>query len=327
MGVMIANAIREGKRPTVPQYCHPKLRLLIHDCWSSEVSQRPSFMTILARLESIEQEGGMAQQPSRMAQEEQCRIDILPGTHRRHLVEPTCTHASEGSTTPISDLPSLQPRMVLESTSSVIPHHLAWNDVFPIFNQDPHHMRVLIDHLTRHIRDHMGTPHAIVGIVDNDIEPLDHFIDRLENCNIERNAIPSSKFSEQERLHLRNHFRYMQDSRAYSICPVLAQQLNCRFIAVKAQGTFSDGTTSRVLNGDRVFELQTSLIQQNPHVIILDDFLGTGNTMRNCIRLIENAGGEAIGCITVAHMPSLHSANTLASASGNAVPFASLFEV
>jgi hypothetical protein len=322
---MIANEIRDGKRPTVPQYCHPKLRHLLHDCWSSDATQRPNFTQILGRLESIEQED-MAQR-SRNTQEEQNLIRI-PSERRHHVESTYSTHSSEGST-PINGLPSPQPlprRSILDSTSSVIPHHLAWNDVFPIFNQDPEDMRVLIEHLTRHIRDHMGTPHAIVGIVDNDIEPLDEFIDRLETCNIERNAHPS-KFSEQERLHLRNHFRYMQDSRAYSICPVLAQQLNCRFIAVKAQGTFSGDTTSRVLNGDRVFELQTSLIQQNPHVIILDDFLGTGNTMQNCIRLIENAGGKAIGCITVAHMPSLHSANTLTAASGNAVPFASLFEV
>jgi serine/threonine protein kinase len=335
MGIMIANKIREGRRPDVPQYCHPKLRELICECWSSDAAMRPDFVEILDRLEKIEEEDLGDRSTSTATQQERHLMSGLPGTTRRQM--------REGSSQQLVEVAALLPSSSVSSSCSpaqlnlpslsVIQHDLAWSEVFPIFNQDPKDMKALIAHLVRHIREHMGSPDAIIGIIDNTIEPVPDFIDRLERCNIERHAQSSHfsdvqpHFSMQERLQLKNHFSCMQDSRAHSICPVLAQQLECRFIGIKPQGTSSGNTTSMVLGSGRAFEVQTALIQQSPKVVFLDDFLGTGSTMQNAIRLVEHAGGEPIGCITIAHMPSLNSADILISASGRILPFTSLFEV
>jgi len=48
-----SNAIIAGKRPVIPDSCHPELRKLADKCWSGNPSRRPSFHEIHSTLEKI----------------------------------------------------------------------------------------------------------------------------------------------------------------------------------------------------------------------------------------------------------------------------------
>jgi len=46
-------AVCAGERPPIPPDCEPSLRSLIEDCWTGVPANRPSFKTIISRLESV----------------------------------------------------------------------------------------------------------------------------------------------------------------------------------------------------------------------------------------------------------------------------------
>jgi len=46
-------AVCAGERPPIPDDCEPSLRALIEDCWTAVPADRPSFKTIISRLEQI----------------------------------------------------------------------------------------------------------------------------------------------------------------------------------------------------------------------------------------------------------------------------------
>eukprot|EP00731_Ephydatia_muelleri_P003645 Em0001g3645a len=51
-GAQIMSRVNKNQRPTIPSFCHERLRRIIQECWDSEPKNRPSFKTILQLLEA-----------------------------------------------------------------------------------------------------------------------------------------------------------------------------------------------------------------------------------------------------------------------------------
>ena len=49
-------SILKGERPKLPKTCSSDLKSLIHECWSSDPSKRPTFLNICQRLTKLKSE-------------------------------------------------------------------------------------------------------------------------------------------------------------------------------------------------------------------------------------------------------------------------------
>ena len=54
-----------------------------------------------------------------------------------------------------------------------------------------------------------------------------------------------------------------------------------------------------------VFEVQRGAIPAGARVLIVDDLLATGGTMKAAVSLVKAAGGEVLGCMTLIEIAEL----------------------
>ena len=53
------------------------------------------------------------------------------------------------------------------------------------------------------------------------------------------------------------------------------------------------------------FEVQKGAFPPGSRVVIVDDLMATGGTMKAAVKLIESAGGEVLGCLTLIEIADL----------------------
>ena len=85
------------------------------------------------------------------------------------------------------------------------------------------------------------------------------------------------------------------ESRGFLVAAPLALELGCGFFMVRKAGKLPGPTTPLTYDleyGTDTIEIQESILDQKPRVVVLDDLLATGGTMAAAIDLVRKAGGE-----------------------------------
>ncbi|HEC79492.1 MAG TPA: adenine phosphoribosyltransferase [candidate division WOR-3 bacterium] len=89
------------------------------------------------------------------------------------------------------------------------------------------------------------------------------------------------------------------EARGYIFGGVLAYQLKCGFVPVRKPGKLPAETVSMDYTleyGKNTIEIHKDAIQKGDKVLVFDDLLATGGTVQATCRLVEELGGEIVGC-------------------------------
>lgn len=157
--------------------------------------------------------------------------------------------------------------------------------------------------LKQHIRDIRDFPKP--GIVFRDITPL------LSNPEAFRLVVQQ----------IAEHFRdanvnsiVSAEARGFIFAAPLALELNARFIPVRKPGKLPFDTQAfhyELEYGTDTLEMHTDALGQGDRVVLVDDLLATGGTMRACIELAEKSNAEVVGCAFVIELDFLNGRETL----------------
>ena len=98
------------------------------------------------------------------------------------------------------------------------------------------------------------------------------------------------------------------EARGFVLGGVAAFLLEAGFVPVRKQGKLPWETIGQdyelEYGTDRV-EIHTDAIQDGEQVLLVDDLIATGGTAGAAIELIEQVGGEIMGCAFVVDLPDL----------------------
>jgi adenine phosphoribosyltransferase len=89
------------------------------------------------------------------------------------------------------------------------------------------------------------------------------------------------------------------EARGFILGPSLAQELGAGFVLARKPGKLPHDTISAeyVLEyGTDSLELHSDAVQEGARVLIHDDLLATGGTAAALVDLVEQLGGEVVGC-------------------------------
>ncbi|KAK7492230.1 hypothetical protein BaRGS_00016527 [Batillaria attramentaria] len=104
------------------------------------------------------------------------------------------------------------------------------------------------------------------------------------------------------------------ESRGFLFGPMVAEQLGIAFVPVRKAGKLPGKTVSvsyTLEYGTDKFEAQEDSVKKGQKVIILDDLLATGGTMKAAIELMEKLGAVVELCLVVIELDDLKGRNKL----------------
>jgi len=88
------------------------------------------------------------------------------------------------------------------------------------------------------------------------------------------------------------------ESRGFIFGAAIARRLNCGFVPVRKPGKLPADTIDEEYQleyGSDKLEMHADAIKSGQRILIVDDLLATGGTMRACCRMVERLGGEIVG--------------------------------
>jgi adenine phosphoribosyltransferase len=97
---------------------------------------------------------------------------------------------------------------------------------------------------------------------------------------------------------LRPQYVACLDARGFILGGALATRLGAGFIAIRKAGKLPGRTIKREFTGEYAtdtVEMRADLVPPGARVLIHDDILATGNSVRAAAELIEEAGGQVAG--------------------------------
>ncbi|KAK3086068.1 hypothetical protein FSP39_013007 [Pinctada imbricata] len=98
------------------------------------------------------------------------------------------------------------------------------------------------------------------------------------------------------------------EARGFLFGPILAMELGCSFVPIRKAGKLP-GKTEKVEYileyGKDVFEIQEGSILKGQKVVIVDDLLATGGTMKAACELVKKVGGDIKDCLVVIELSDL----------------------
>ncbi len=98
------------------------------------------------------------------------------------------------------------------------------------------------------------------------------------------------------------------ESRGFIIGGAIAHRLNRGFIPIRKPGKLPAEKLSIEYSleygTDRV-EMHTDAIKKGSRVLLVDDLLATGGTMKAACELVEKAGGDIVECAFIIHLAGL----------------------
>ena len=161
-----------------------------------------------------------------------------------------------------------------------------------------------MDPLKEAIRSIPGFPKP--GIVFRDITPV------LANPALLRQAI--------ERLA--EPFRDAKvdlvvgaEARGFILAPAIALELDAGFVPVRKKGKLPRATyqaTYELEYGSDTLEMHRDAVGRGTRVLLVDDLLATGGTMRACCDMVQAAGGAIGGCAFLVELSFLGGRERLA---------------
>ena len=105
------------------------------------------------------------------------------------------------------------------------------------------------------------------------------------------------------------------EARGFIFAAPLAIELGKGFVPVRKPGKLPYETRKLSYDleyGSDALEIHTDGIARGERVLLVDDFLATGGTMKACCRLVEECGAEIVGCAFVIELTGLRGAERLA---------------
>ncbi len=88
------------------------------------------------------------------------------------------------------------------------------------------------------------------------------------------------------------------ESRGFIFGTAIAQSLNAGFIPVRKPGKLPSRKTTKTYQleyGEDTLEMHLDAIAGHHRVLMVDDLLATGGTMKACCDLVESLGGNIVG--------------------------------
>jgi len=99
------------------------------------------------------------------------------------------------------------------------------------------------------------------------------------------------------------------ESRGFIPGTVLAYQLKTGFIPIRKPGKLPAETISAEYSleyGTDKIEMHVDAVKKGDRVLLLDDLLATGGTMKAACELVERAGGQVVECCFLIELADLH---------------------
>ncbi|MEY2442173.1 MAG: adenine phosphoribosyltransferase [bacterium] len=128
------------------------------------------------------------------------------------------------------------------------------------------------------------------GIVFRDITPLLASPEGLDASVRELSAIARD---------LRPEVVIAPEARGFLLGPAIAREVGAGFVLARKPGNLPHETVSAnyaLEYGTDALELHADAIVAGARVLVHDDLLATGGTARALCRLVEQLGGEVVGC-------------------------------
>jgi adenine phosphoribosyltransferase len=98
------------------------------------------------------------------------------------------------------------------------------------------------------------------------------------------------------------------EARGYIFGGALAYMFNCGFVPVRKPGKLPGETVAMDYTleyGTNRVEIHKDGIQQGDKVLVFDDLLATGGTVHATCKLVEQLGGEIVGCVFLINLKFL----------------------
>ena len=98
------------------------------------------------------------------------------------------------------------------------------------------------------------------------------------------------------------------EARGFILGAAIAHELGCGFVAARRPGKLPPetvGATYALEYGQNSLELHPDLIGEGARVMIHDDVLATGGTVEAVAKLVEQLGGEVVGCCFIIELTFL----------------------
>ena len=114
------------------------------------------------------------------------------------------------------------------------------------------------------------------------------------------------------------------ESRGFIVGSALATQQRMGFVPVRKKGKLPGkvlGVDYTLEYGKDRLEIQSDAFEGNPRVLLVDDLLATGGTVKAASQLIEKAGGQLVGCQFIIELSALKGRESIPN-----VPINSLIE-
>jgi adenine phosphoribosyltransferase len=105
------------------------------------------------------------------------------------------------------------------------------------------------------------------------------------------------------------------EARGFLLGPALAMRLDAGFALARKPGKLPYETVSAeylLEYGSETLELHTDAVASGRRVLVHDDLLATGGTAAALCELIEQLGGEVVGCSFLIELVFLHGRERLA---------------
>jgi adenine phosphoribosyltransferase len=161
-----------------------------------------------------------------------------------------------------------------------------------------------IDQLRARIRDIPDFPSE--GVIFKDLTPL------MADAGALRLAV--GELAEMARP-MRPEFVVAAEARGFLLGPALALELGAGFVLARKPGKLPYETVSAeylLEYGAGQLELHSDALSRGARVLVHDDLLATGGTARALCELVEQLGGEVVGCSFLIELSFLHGRRRLA---------------
>ena len=120
---------------------------------------------------------------------------------------------------------------------------------------------------------------------------------------------------------LADHYRDRQvdtivaaEARGFIFAAPLALELKAGFVPVRKPGKLPFNTHAfhyELEYGTDTLEMHVDALLSGQNVLLVDDLLATGGTMKACCRLVENVGATIVGCAFVIELVELGGAKAI----------------
>ncbi|MBN1588899.1 MAG: adenine phosphoribosyltransferase [Pirellulales bacterium] len=105
------------------------------------------------------------------------------------------------------------------------------------------------------------------------------------------------------------------EARGFLVGAPLALELGVGLVPIRKPGKLPYKTLSHTYDleyGTDTLEMHADAVPQGARVLVVDDLLATGGTVRACCRMVEKAGGQVAACAFLIELVALGGAKKLA---------------